>query len=111
VSVLIDADKLIAVIDERGKAWAEAQAEFRRLEDLEKTILAQITEAMQAETKSHAAAETKARASTQFKEFLEKKADARLEYGLSTARYDKIKLYIEMQRSNQAYKRAEMSML
>lgn len=109
---MIDADKLAKQLGERGEMWANTQAAFRALEDTEKSILAKHTQHfMSAGARSQAAAESQARACVEYCEFLEAKATARHEYGLATVKYETMKVYIEMQRSNKAYERTQMGMI
>jgi|TARA_R110000823_G_scaffold6404_2_gene24526 phosphoglycolate phosphatase-like HAD superfamily hydrolase len=109
---MIDAEKLATQLGERGAIWANAQGAFRALEDTEKSVLAEYTQKyMSAGAKSQAAAESQARACTEFREFLAAKATARHEYGLATVKYETMKVFIEMQRSNQAYERTQMGLV
>tara|TARA_R110000803_G_scaffold70312_1_gene133089 strand:- start:423 stop:752 length:330 start_codon:yes stop_codon:yes gene_type:complete len=109
---MIDATKLATDLGDRGTEWAITQAAFRALEDTEKSVLAEHTQLfLNQGAKSHAVAESKARACPEFVDFLSNKAECRHAYGLATVRYETMKVYIELQRSNQAYERAQMAMI
>ena len=68
---MIDATKLATDLGDRGTEWAITQAAFRALEDTEKSVLAEHTQLfLNQGAKSHAVAESKARACPEFVDFL-----------------------------------------
>jgi len=109
---MLDASKLATELSERGKIRADRSAAFHQMQDSEKSVLAQYIEReVVAGAKSQAAAETKARASEDFRDFLKQKADFRREYELAVVNHESYKVYIELLRSNQSYEKAQMGLV
>jgi hypothetical protein len=99
-------------MSKRGKALANSQAAFKQMEDSEKSVLAEyIQRARDNGAKSIAEAETIARGSKEFKEFIGEKAGLRKEYLLAQVNYETMKVHIEMLRSNQSFEKAQMGMI
>lgn len=109
---MLDANKLAMELSERGKVRADRSAAFHQLQDSEKSVLAQYTEKeVVAGAKSQAAAEAKARASQEFRDFLKSKSEARHAYELAVVAHESYKVYIELLRSNQSYEKAQMGLV
>ena len=109
---MIDANKLAKRLADAGKERAEAHAAFKLLEDTEKSVLAEHTQKFIINgAKSQASAESQARASSEFVEFLKEKGRLRHEFGIKDVEYESIKVYIDMLRANQALERAQIGIL
>jgi hypothetical protein len=109
---MLEANKLASEMASRGSKLADAQSAFKALEDSEKSVLAEYTQrAKDAGAKSMSEAETQARQSQEYKDFLEEKAEARHAFLTSQVSYDTYKVYIEMLRSNQSFEKAQMGMI
>lgn len=103
-----DPNRIAHELSERGLVWADADAAFRALDDTTKSVL---SEAMaKSVEKSNAAAETDARHSQMFKMHLEALADARRTANRARVKFDTYKVWIELMRSKESSRRAEMTL-
>lgn len=91
-----------------GLKWAEYDAESRRLDNLTKTVLAELMLEHIGEPVNMR--ETRARADKVFKDHLEGLAAAKHEANKYRVMYDTIQAKIEIRRSANALSRAEMGM-
>lgn len=101
--LLIDAEKLAIELRKRGDEWADKDAAYKALEEVQKSILSQAFLAV--EGGSIAEKEARARASTQFAEHLEAIAKARTEANKARVAYDVYKTYVDLMRTNAAAQR------
>ena len=103
-----DPNHIAHELSERGLVWADADAAFRALDDTTKSVL---SEAMSHSVeKSNAAAETEARRSQMYKMHLEALADARRVSNRARVNMDVYKIWIELMRSKESSRRAEMTL-
>lgn len=105
---MIDPDQIAHVLSERGLDWADRDAAYRALDDLTKTVLAEIK--MSFDDKSDAAREMKALASAGFKEHLAAVAAARKEANRAKIRLGTYEKWLELKRSVMATERAQMGL-
>ena len=108
---MLDANKLYHELDERASLHATNRAAFQQLDDSEKSVLAKYTLQHQNTEKSHAAAETKARASSEYQEFLAEKAKLNHAFLLAKAKHETLIVYIDLIRANQAFERTRMGLV
>jgi len=109
---MLDVNKLYHKLLDTGRERADAHAAFKVLEDTEKSVLAEHTQKFIINgAKSQASAESQARASAEFVEFLKEKGRLRHEFGIKDVEYESIKVYIDMLRANQALERAQIGVL
>lgn len=108
---MLDANKLYKELDERSGRHAQNRAAFQQMDDAEKSVLARYTLKYQAEEKSHAAAETRARACQEYQDFLAEKARLNHDYLLAKANHETLVVYIDLLRANQAYERTQMGLV
>ena len=102
-----DPDHLHHRMVKLGEAWADANAEADLLEETKKTVLAEL-----ARTASGGVAERKrtALSSTLFKDHLEAMCEARKKANIARVHYDAAKSWVEMSRSIESTRRAEMTL-
>lgn len=101
-----DPDRIAQELSERGMAWADADAAYRALDDVTKSVLSECC--IDSGEKSSAAQETVARTADKFRRHLSALADARRAANRARARLDTYRAWIELKRSEQATQRAEM---
>lgn len=90
-----------------GDLWAKLDGAASKLEEQRKSIWAQIM--IQQGDVSVAKAEMLAEASKVYTDHIEKMVSARTEANIARAEYDSIKSWIELVRSAEASKRAELT--
>lgn len=101
--LLMSAEKLAAELRKRGDDWADKDAAYRALDEVQKSILAEAflkTEGPVAER------EAKARASALFAGHLDVIAKARQEANRARVAYDVYRTYVDLLRTNAANQRA-----
>ena len=103
-----DPDQLRARIVLLGEEWAELNGAADLLEETRKTVLAQLSKESQA--KSMAEREMKALASQQYDEHLRAMVRARTEANKARVRYDAARTWVDMARSLESTRRAEMGL-
>lgn len=104
----IDPDKIAHELSERGLDWADKDAAYRALDELTKTVLAEIKLAF--DDKSDAAREMKALASKAYREHLASVSAARGEANRAKAKLKTYETWIELKRSIMATERAQMEL-
>ena len=107
--MLLDADKTAHELSQRGLAWADADAAFRALDDVTKTVLSEAIAGLN-QKDSMAAKETAARRSAKFIDHLIALSDARRVANRAKINLEVYKCWIEMQRTNAATERAQMNL-
>ena len=108
----LDPFAIAAEMGKRGEEWADKHAAAEALEEAQKSVLAEIAadyKATNAKT-SMAEAETFARASRKYREFVAEMVEARRLANRARVRFDTWRAYIEMLRSREATQRAEMTL-
>ena len=103
-----DPDRVAATLSIRGQKWADAESAFRALEDASKSVLSQCM--IGAGDVSAAKAEMIARTSPLYAEHLAALDKARHEANFRRVRYDTYRVWIELRRSENATRRAEMGL-
>lgn len=106
----LDADKIFGLIQSAGETWADCKAAYHALDDLTKTVLADIKTNYLPTCKSRAEAEDMAYGSRTFKEHLASVAAARKAWILSEVKYKNLQLLAELRRSEESTRRAEMGL-
>ena len=108
---MINADEIYAKVIESGTVWADCKAAYELLDDMSKTILADITSNFMppvSGTKSEA--EMRALASADYKNHLASKGAARKLWLHAQVAYDGVKMLAELRRSEESTNRAQMNM-
>lgn len=91
-----------------GTKWAELNGLASRLEEMRKSVRAQIMTSM-GETKVNRA-EMLAECDPAYTQHIEKMVEARTKANIARAEYDAIKAWLELTRTLESSKRAEMQM-
>lgn len=107
--MIIEADKIAAEFSRRGLAWADADAAFRALEDVTKTVLSEAIADLNSND-SMTAQETLARCSEKYKRHLEALSAARRAANRARVNLDVYRAWMEMNRTNAATERAQMAL-
>jgi hypothetical protein len=105
--LIIDPEKLAAELRKRGDEWADRDAAYRALEEVQKSVLA---ECFLSSEGSVAKREARARISAPFREHLEAISKARSAANKARVAYDVYKTYVEMLRTNASSQRALVNM-
>ena len=104
----MDANELYYKLTQAGDDWADKQAAYNVLDDTKNAVLAQLT--LKSEAPSVAAREIEAKASKEYTEHVKKTQDAMKEALKAKVNYESIKIWIELKRSEEATRRAEMKL-
>jgi hypothetical protein len=113
---LIDPTKLYQKMYDAGADWSDKDAAANLLEETKKSVLADIMQevahraAAAGESATAAALERIALANAAYKEHVRAMVEARREANKARAQYDAIRTYIELVRTVESTKRAEMQM-
>jgi len=105
---LIDSDAMYRKLIETGETWADLKAAHQALEDTTKSVLADLT--MAYKQGSMAEAEAMARRSQQYRDHLANVALAHKAYLRAQVRYDSLRTLVELRRSEESTRRAEMGL-
>lgn len=103
-------DAIMLRLIELGEEHAEKLAIWRFYEDLEKSLLAQLTIKRMNGDKSRAQAEQEARACDEYTKHVRAGISAELNANKARVRYDSAKVWVDLMRSTNANRRAEMQM-
>lgn len=106
----LDPDKIRERLIEVGNEWADNKSAFEALDDLTKTVLAEITTEFLPSSASKTEAETRGLSSQKFKVHLESKAAARREWLRSEVKWKTGLMWAELRRSKESTVREEMRM-
>ena len=101
--LLLQAEKLAFELRKRGDDWADKDAAYRALEEVQKTLLAEVFLEHEG---SVAEREAEARSSVKFRQHLTSIADARKEANRAKVAYDVYRIYVDMTRTNASSQRA-----
>jgi hypothetical protein len=94
-----------------GEEWAEQDAAARLYEELENSRLAQLTlEVIAAERCSRVQAEQTAQASDEYQQHIRDMVEARRKANRLKVRWESAKMWVELMRSQNANRRAEMGL-
>lgn len=105
----VDPREIHQRIIDHGEAWADADAAASLLEETKKTLLAQITMEFIAGT-SAAAAEKRAMADPRYIEHVKAMVEARRVANRAQVKYKTSLVWVELIRTRESTRRAEMSM-
>jgi hypothetical protein len=105
-----DPDKIYAEVTAAGEQWADRKAAYEALDDNTKSVLAEITGRYMDGKESKTAAETRALASRDYRDHLASVAKARSEFLRAQVRYDSLRMLVELRRSQESTRRAEMNL-
>jgi hypothetical protein len=105
---LLDSDRMYAKLIEYGEAWADAKAAYQALDGATASVLADLTQGYRNTETNRAEAETMARRSPQYRDHLASVSVANKAYLRSQVRYESLKTLIELRRSEESSRRAEM---
>ena len=92
----------------RGEEWAHLDGEARMLEEMRKVVLNEVRQ--QSEKKTEAAKETAAYASQQYRRHIRSMVEARTKANVSKAMLDALKMAMDVWRTKESTKRAEMTL-
>ena len=106
-----DLDKIIHRLQTLGKDWAEKEAAASWLEESRKTVRAQMAVDYIREAGSAAKAELLAEADPIYKEHLKVMVEARKTANIAKVNYEAGKTWVELSRTKEATKRAELKAL
>ena len=103
-----DADTLYQKLIDAGDDWADKQAAFNVLDDTKSTVLAKLT--LSSTAPSVAAREVEARASEEFIQHVKATQYAFRDALKAKVKYESIKIWIDLRRSEEATRRVEMKL-
>lgn len=106
--LILDSAKLHERLQKLGLAWSDADAAYKALEDVTKTILA---EEFLPASGSVAEREAIARTSEAFKGHLKALAAARNAMNTARVNYDVARVYVDLERTNASGQRALVNVL
>jgi hypothetical protein len=106
-SPIIDVEKLCYELTQRGDQWADADAAWRALDDVTKSVLSQCKGDYSG---SDAATTTEALRDSRYRDHLAAVAAARKVANRTRVRYDTWKVYVELTRTNASTERALASL-
>lgn len=104
----LDPDKIRDRLEQVGNDWADKKSAYEALDDLTKTVLADITSEFLDISPSKAAAELTALGDAAYKTHLEAKATARREYLRAEVKWKTANTWAELRRSRESTMREEM---
>ena len=104
----MDANLLFKLLTEAGDDWAEKQAAYNILEDTKSSVLSKL--ALKSEANSVSGREMEARASVEYQEHVKAAQNAFKAYLKAKVKYDNMKIWIDLKRSEEATRRAEMKL-
>jgi hypothetical protein len=108
---MLDADRIYHEVTTAGETWADTKSAFEALDDLTKTVLAEITSNfLPPMCHTKAEAEIRAQSSTQYKEHLATKAAARKAWLLAEVKYKGLVMLAELRRTQESTRRQEMKL-
>lgn len=106
----LDAHNLAHELSERGLTWADANAAAEALEETKTVVLSQIAVEHIRKGESAAKAELFAKADASYRDHVESMVSARKAANRARVRFDTYKAFIELSRSQESSRRAEMGM-
>ena len=107
---MLDPEKIFHEVSTAGEAWANLKAAYELLDDVTKSVLADITANFMDGKMSRAEAEMRALASGDYKTHLASVSAARKEWLRAQVKYDSLKLLADLRRSQESSRRAEMQL-
>ena len=107
---MLDPDKIFHEVSTAGDEWADRKAAFEALDDVTKSVLADITGRFMDGKISRTEAERYALASQDYRQHLASVSKARSEWLRAQVRYDSLKLLADLRRSQESTRRQEMKL-
>ena len=104
----MDANELYFKLTSAGDDWADKQAAYNILEDTKNAVLAKLM--LKSQATSVAAKEIEAKASDEFTAHVKNTQEAMKAALKAKVNYESIKIWIELRRSVEATRRAEMKL-
>lgn len=104
----LDANELYHKLTQAGNDWADKQAAFNVLDDTKNAVLAQLM--LNSQAQSVAAKEVEAKASKEYTDHVKATQEAMKAALKAKVNYEAIKIWIELKRSEEATRRAEMKL-
>lgn len=105
----MNADLLFHKLEQAGSEWADCQAAYNVLEDTKSAVLARLM--MKSTAASVAAKEVEAKASSEYQGHVETTQEAMKKALKAKVRYEAMRTWIELKRSEEATRRAEMKLV
>lgn len=106
----VDPDQLAHDLENRGIEWALADGEARRRERMLKIFLAELVNQLRSSTKSATERESLALGDPRYKAAAEAAEEARTSANVAWAKYEAMKVRLELLRTKAATERAAMTM-
>ncbi|HET8686601.1 MAG TPA: hypothetical protein VFM18_08050 [Methanosarcina sp.] len=104
----LDANALYQKLIEAGNDWADKKAAYNILEDTKNAVLAKLM--LSSDAPSVAAREVEAKASKEYSEHVQKTQEAMKAALKAQVKYESMKTYIDLKRTEAANLRAEMKL-
>jgi hypothetical protein len=104
----MDIDGIFRKLETAGEDYADKESAASLLEETKKTLLAQLKTMSKAS--SDAAKETEAMASAGYKEHITNMVEARRQANRAKVRYEAMRVWVELKRTEAANERAAMMM-
>ena len=105
-----DPEKIYQMVTQSGEEWADLKAAYEALDDVTKSVLADITGRFMDGKISRTEAERYALASQDYRQHLASVSKARSEWLRAQVKYDSLKLLADLRRSQESSRRAEMQL-
>lgn len=105
---LISSDAMYRALMDAGSAWADSKAAYQTLADATKSILADLTQDYLANGGTRTGAELLALRSSQYRDHLAQVSAAHKAFLRAQVKYDSLRTLIELRRSEESTRRAEM---
>jgi len=106
----LDADRIFRELGIAGEDWADKKSAYQALDDLTKTVYADIMTDFIPACPTKAEAEVRALADGKYKAHLASKSAARRAWLLAEVKYENLKTLSELRRSQESTRRAEMGL-
>jgi hypothetical protein len=104
----VDANELYHKLTQAGDDWADKQAAYNVLDDTKNAVLAQLM--LKSSATSVAAKEIEAKASKEYTDHVRHTQEAMKLALKAKVNYESIKIWIDLKRSEEATRRAEMKL-
>jgi hypothetical protein len=104
----VDANELYHKLTQAGDDWADKQAAYNVLDDTKNAVLAQLM--LKSSATSVAAKEIEAKASKEYTDHVKHTQEAMKLALKAKVNYESIKIWIDLKRSEEATRRAEMKL-
>lgn len=103
-----DPQRIYHEVVKSGEEWADKKAAFEALDDVSKSLLAEVTGDYLSECKTRVEAENRALASRRYRDHLADVTAARRAWLLSEVKYKGLVMLAELRRTQESTRRAEM---